>query len=222
MKNGKEVLDWFVSECEVKSTHIINTYPQTFGFYLYTNHITKKLETYVPRCCPSGHRLLIQSPRAWSRSSRSSTLPRYRFPSPMGQYEANTAHTIGCPKSWSASASLGSPVPATQSKTGKKPKARRHREEPHSPRWCGLARASRCLEARFRRTTPSHHRCCEVTLLPIIGAKIEYCYWEWFDRKMVSNSRICWDSRCCNQTIGLVLIARFHWIIHCFPGELSH
>jgi len=22
-------------------------------------------------------------------------------------------------------------------------------------------------------------------------------------------------------TIGLVLLARFHWIVHCFPGELS-
>jgi len=28
-------------------------------------------------------------------------------------------------------------------------------------------------------------------------------------------------SRFCKQTIGLVLLSKFHYIIHCFPGELS-
>ena len=27
--------------------------------------------------------------------------------------------------------------------------------------------------------------------------------------------------RLCKQTIGLVLLARFHYVIHYFPGELS-
>ena len=29
------------------------------------------------------------------------------------------------------------------------------------------------------------------------------------------------DSRFCKLTIGLFLLARFHYIIHCLPGELS-
>ena len=29
------------------------------------------------------------------------------------------------------------------------------------------------------------------------------------------------DSRFCKQTIGLVLLARFHYTIHCFPGVMS-
>ena len=38
---------------------------------------------------------------------------------------------------------------------------------------------------------------------------------------MISDWRTCWDSRFCKQTIGLVLIARFHYIVPCLVSGLS-
>ena len=38
---------------------------------------------------------------------------------------------------------------------------------------------------------------------------------------MISDWRTCWDSRFCKQTIGLILIARFHYIVPCLVSGLS-